>query len=44
MDPLDRHFRDIHTAAAHMLVSPGTYVQAGRVLLGLDPTNPLFLA
>jgi len=42
-NPLDRHFRDIHTAAAHMLVSPGTYVQAGRVLLGLEPTNPLFL-
>jgi indole-3-acetate monooxygenase len=42
-NPLDRHFRDIHTAAAHMLVNAATYVHGGRVLLGLEPENPNFL-
>jgi alkylation response protein AidB-like acyl-CoA dehydrogenase len=34
---LDRCLRDIHTAAAHVWVSPDTYELAGRLLLGLDP-------
>jgi indole-3-acetate monooxygenase len=35
--PLDRCFRDIHTAAAHVWVAPETYELVGRILLGLDP-------
>jgi alkylation response protein AidB-like acyl-CoA dehydrogenase len=32
--PLQRRFRDIHAATQHMLVGPGTWELAGRVLLG----------
>ena len=39
---LDRIFRDIHTAATHIRFSDLTYIQAGRMLLGLDPNDPLF--
>lgn len=35
--PLDRCFRDIHTAAAHVWVAPETYELVGRILLGLEP-------
>lgn len=41
-NPLDRIFRDIHTAAAHVMVGPLVYEAAGRVLLGRDPDFPLF--
>ena len=34
--PLQRHFRDIHTATQHMMVAPPTLELTGRVLLGLD--------
>lgn len=34
--PLDRRFRDIQTAAAHVMVGPATYEAAGRVALGLS--------
>lgn len=34
---LDQCLRDVHTAAAHVWVSPDTYELAGRLLLGLDP-------
>ena len=37
---LDRCLRDVHTAAAHVWVSPDTYELAGRLLLGLDPGSP----
>jgi alkylation response protein AidB-like acyl-CoA dehydrogenase len=37
---LDRCLRDIHTASAHVWVSPDTYELAGRLLLGLDPGSP----
>jgi indole-3-acetate monooxygenase len=40
--PLDRQFRDIHTAAAHVMIGPLTYEAAGRVLLGDDAHFPLF--
>jgi len=36
--PLQRHFRDAHTATAHFQVNPATWELAGRVLLGL-PTK-----
>jgi alkylation response protein AidB-like acyl-CoA dehydrogenase len=40
--PLDRAFRDVHTAAQHIVVSPARYVSAGRALLGLDPGTSMF--
>jgi indole-3-acetate monooxygenase len=36
--PLQRRFRDAHTATAHFQVNPATWELAGRVLLGL-PTK-----
>jgi alkylation response protein AidB-like acyl-CoA dehydrogenase len=33
--PLQRRFRDAHTATAHFQVNPATYELVGRVLLGL---------
>ncbi len=33
--PLQRHFRDVHTATQHMMVGVPTLELAGRVLLGL---------
>ena len=39
--PLQRCFRDVHTAAAHIMVSPRSFETAGRHLLGLpiDPSS-----
>jgi hypothetical protein len=34
--PLQRHFRDIHAATQHVMVSPSIYETAGRHLLGLE--------
>mgnify|MGYP000713446159 FL=1 len=34
--PLQRRFRDVHTATAHMMVSPATLELAGRIALGLE--------
>jgi alkylation response protein AidB-like acyl-CoA dehydrogenase len=39
---LDRLFRDIQTAAAHVMVSPMTYEASGRVALGMEPGMLLF--
>lgn len=36
--PLQRRFRDAHTATAHLQVSPSTWELTGRLLLGL-PTR-----
>jgi alkylation response protein AidB-like acyl-CoA dehydrogenase len=33
---LQRHFRDVHVAAAHMMVGEPVMELAGRVMLGLD--------
>ena len=41
--PLECHFRDSQTAATHMLVNAASYVQGGRVLVGLQPENPNFV-
>ena len=40
--PLERQFRDIHTAAAHVMIGPLTYQAAGRVELGMEPDFPFF--
>ena len=40
--PLDRYFRDIHTAAQHFVVSTKIVEAAGRVFLGLKPGVPIF--
>lgn len=40
--PLDRHFRDIHTAAAHVMIGPLTLQAAGRTLLGMEAAFPFF--
>ncbi len=34
--PLERRFRDIHTAKAHMMVSPASLELTGRIRLGLE--------
>ena len=34
--PLQRHFRDVHVATQHVMVSPTSAILAGRVLLGLE--------
>jgi alkylation response protein AidB-like acyl-CoA dehydrogenase len=39
--PLERCWRDVHTAAQHMQVQDSRWETAGRVLLGLDPGSPL---
>ncbi len=40
--PLDRQFRDIHTAGAHVMIGPLTYEAAGRAELGMPVDFPLF--
>jgi alkylation response protein AidB-like acyl-CoA dehydrogenase len=40
--PLERQFRDMHTAAAHVMIGPLTYEAAGRALLGLEVAFPFF--
>lgn len=39
---LERPFRDLHTAAAHVMIGAMTYEAAGRVELGLEPQFPFF--
>lgn len=38
--PLERCWRDVHTAAQHMQVQHGRWETAGRILFGLEPDNP----
>jgi len=40
--PLERQFRDIHMAAAHVMISRFTYEAAGRVEMGLEAQFPFF--
>jgi alkylation response protein AidB-like acyl-CoA dehydrogenase len=40
--PLDRWFRDIHTASQHFVVSAKIAEAAGRVMVGLRPDVPSF--
>jgi alkylation response protein AidB-like acyl-CoA dehydrogenase len=39
--PLERCFRDVHTAAQHQQVQDGRWETAGRILFGLDPASPI---
>jgi alkylation response protein AidB-like acyl-CoA dehydrogenase len=39
--PLERCWRDIHTAAQHLQVQDARWETAGRVLMGLEPGSPL---
>ncbi len=39
--PLERCWRDVHTAAQHLQVQDARWETAGRVLMGLDPGSPL---
>jgi alkylation response protein AidB-like acyl-CoA dehydrogenase len=41
--PLERSVRDLHTMAQHIAAQPLWLEDAGRVLLGHEPTNPLFM-
>jgi alkylation response protein AidB-like acyl-CoA dehydrogenase len=40
--PISRHFRDIHTASAHVMISTMTVEAAGRVILGEEAGFPFF--
>lgn len=39
--PLERCWRDVHTAAQHMQVQESRWETAGRVFFGLDPASPI---
>ena len=39
--PLERAWRDVHTASQHILLSVGRLEVAGRLRLGLDPSSPV---
>jgi alkylation response protein AidB-like acyl-CoA dehydrogenase len=39
--PVERCWRDVHTAAQHMQVQDGRWETAGRVLIGLEPGSPV---
>ena len=38
--PLERAFRDVHVAVQHGAALPSYFESAGKVLLGLQPTEP----
>ena len=39
-NPLERHFRDVHVVVQHNAAFAVHYESAGKVLLGLRPTDP----
>ena len=41
--PLQRALRDIHAATQHIVTAPQQYESAGRMLVGLQPLNPMIL-
>ena len=41
-NPIERAFRDIHMAAAHVMIGPLTYEAAGRVEMGQEAQFPFF--
>jgi alkylation response protein AidB-like acyl-CoA dehydrogenase len=40
--PIERQFRDIHMAAAHVMIGQFTFEAAGRVEMGLEAEFPFF--
>ena len=40
-NPLQRCFRDVHVTTQHIMVAPPIYELTGKVILGLDPKQPL---
>jgi alkylation response protein AidB-like acyl-CoA dehydrogenase len=40
-NPLQRCFRDIHVTTQHIMVAQPIYELTGKVLLGLDPKQPI---
>lgn len=40
--PLQRRLRDVHAMTQHFLVRPDTFVAAGEVLVGQQPSVPVF--
>lgn len=40
--PIERFVRDIHAAVKHIAMTPNSYVEAGRIGLGLDAGTPRF--
>ena len=39
-NPIERHFRDIHVAVQHVVAATVHYESAGKVLMGLRPSEP----
>ena len=39
--PLQRCFRDVHTASQHAQVQSANFETVGRVLMGLEPGTPI---
>jgi len=39
---MERLFRDAHTAQTHVQFADGVYAKTSRVMLGLDPHDPMF--
>jgi indole-3-acetate monooxygenase len=39
--PLERCFRDVHTATQRLQVQEGRWETTGRVLMGLEPGSPV---
>ena len=40
--PIQRHARDADAVTHHFVVAPAVLEDVGRVLLGMDPTSPIF--
>jgi hypothetical protein len=38
---LQRCMRDAHAATQHIMLAPGNYEPAGRILFGLEPASPI---
>jgi alkylation response protein AidB-like acyl-CoA dehydrogenase len=41
--PLERIHRDVHAMAAHVIAQPLWLEDTGRVMLGRNPVNPMYL-
>jgi len=39
--PIERCWRDVHTASQHVLLNIARFEVVGRVLFGLDPGSPV---